>query len=363
MIIKDAEWILPPAITCQTVPELDLDWNRSKNSRLLLKIINFSQVVSLDSAGIAWLNICIEELIKENVAPALVAISPEHGLLLKTLSPPQEHKSPILMGNRQRWVEQIGESAQQFSSRAYQFVSLTADIFYWSILALIGKKQHRAGATIDQSVTIGVNALPVIGSMSFLVGLILALQSAAQLRQFGANLFIADLIGVAMIREMGPLMTAIMLAGRSGSAIAAEIATMGVTEELDALRMMAIHPIRFVIVPKFIAISLMTPLLTILADFLGIVGGLLIAIWYLELPFNIYWERLFQTVLLYDVVIGLFKSLIFAWIILVVGAFYGLHVKGGAEGVGKATTAAVVLAIFLVIVADSLFSLLFYFGD
>jgi phospholipid/cholesterol/gamma-HCH transport system permease protein len=199
--------------------------------------------------------------------------------------------------------------------------------------------------------------------ISFLIGFILALQSAAQLRQFGANIFIADLIGIAMLREMGPIMTAIVVAGRSGSAIASEIATMVVTEEVDALKTMSLNPIRYVVVPKFHGITLTMPLLTIFSDFLGILGGFIIGITYLQLSATAFLNELATVVIMKDVLTGLFKSIIFAWIIIIVACYYGLKVTGGSEGVGKATTASVVASIFYVIIADSIMGLIFYFDQ
>ena len=189
-----------------------------------------------------------------------------------------------------------------------------------------------------------------------------ALQSAAQLRQFGANIFIADLVGIAMTAEMGPLMTAILLAGRIGSATAAEIATMTITEEVDALKTMGIHPLRYLVVPRFLAITITQPLLTVVANLLGILGGFVIAVTYLDLSASVFGHQLLDALRVKDLMTGLVKSIAFGWIIVFVGAHRGFQVRGGAEGVGLATTSSVVQAIFMVIAADAFFSLIFYFG-
>ncbi|MBU0567119.1 ABC transporter permease, partial [bacterium] len=218
---------------------------------------------------------------------------------------------------------------------------------------------QRRGSTIAQSLLIGVDALGIIGLLSLIIGLILALQSAAQLRQFGASIFVADLIAISMVREMGPMMTAIIVAGRSGSSIAAEIATMKVTEEIDALKMMAINPIRYVVVPKLHAITICMPFLVVISTIIGIVGGLIIAVTYLDLSVISYFNEAIGVLSLKDVLVSLTKSIFFSWVIVIIASYYGFKVQGGAEGVGKATTASVVASIFAVIVLDALFSLIF----
>lgn len=259
------------------------------------------------------------------------------------------------------FFERLGNAALGLQKSGMMLLYLIADIFYWSVVGLVQRKGQRRGSFIQQSVIIGVNALLIVGLISFLIGLVLALQSAAQLRQFGANIFVADLIGIAMLREMGPIMTAIVVAGRSGSAIASEIATMVVTEEIDALKTMSLNPIRYVVVPKFHGITLTMPLLTILSDLIGILGGFVIGITYLQLSATAFFNELVTVLFMKDLLTGLLKSIVFAWIIIIVACYFGLRVTGGSEGVGKATTASVVASIFFVIMADSILGLIFYF--
>jgi phospholipid/cholesterol/gamma-HCH transport system permease protein len=229
-----------------------------------------------------------------------------------------------------------------------------------SVLSI--EKNQRKGEFINQSMLIGMDAFPIVALIAFLIGFILALQSAAQLRQFGAAIYVADLIAISMTREMGPLITAIIFAGRSGSAIASELATMVVTEETDALKSMGLNPIGYVLAPKIYAITVMMPLLTVLSVIIGIVGAMVIGYTYLDIGPQAFYQEVMTVLLLRDIVTGLIKSLIFAWIIVLTGAFYGFRVKGGSEGVGRATTASVVASIFLVIVADSILGMIFYFG-
>jgi phospholipid/cholesterol/gamma-HCH transport system permease protein len=214
--------------------------------------------------------------------------------------------------------------------------------------------------TIRQMETVGVNALPVVCLISGFVGLIMALQGAYELKKFGALTYVVSLVGVSITRELGPLMTAIIVVGRSGSAFAAEIGTMTVTEEVDALRTMALDPVDFLLAPKFVAMMVMMPCLTIAADTSGLLGGAFFTWASLDMGLRAYLSISRDVLLLRDIVTGLIKSVAFGIIIVQVGCFEGFHVSGGPEGVGRATTKAVVQAIFLVIIADLLFTALFY---
>lgn len=323
--------------------------------------LDLTELREIDSAGVAFLDEIIVDYSTREHETRLVNVPEDIGQSIKsftTLELPQEEPT-----SRWGFYEALDEKLRQSKTNFLTLLYLVADIFYWSVVGLFQRRGQRKGSFVQQSLLIGVDALAIVGLIAFLIGLILALQSAAQLRQFGANIFVADLIGIAMLREMGPIMTAIVVAGRSGSAIASEIATMVVTEEIDALQTMALNPIRFVVVPKFHAITLTMPLLTIFADLLGILGGFIIGITYLQLSAAAFINELLTVLFLKDVMTGLFKSVVFAWIIVIVGSYFGMQVKGGAEGVGRATTASVVASIFYVIVADSILGLIFYFGQ
>lgn len=214
--------------------------------------------------------------------------------------------------------------------------------------------------TIRQAAVVGVDALPVVCLIAGFVGLIMALQGAYELKKFGALQYVVSLVGVSITRELGPLMTAIIVIGRSGSAFAAEIGTMTVTEEVDALRAMALEPIDFLLVPKFVAMLVMMPCLTIAADTAGILGGAVFTYASLGMSLRTYLSTTSEVLLLRDVITGLIKSVAFGTIIVQVGCFEGFGVHGGPEGVGHATTRAVVQSIFLVIVADLVFTAFFY---
>ena len=255
----------------------------------------------------------------------------------------------------------LGEQAYSvYNNYIKKFFELTADVFYWSFHDLFDHSARRRGESVNQAVLIGVNAVLIVGAMAFIIGMVLALQSASQLRNFGADVYIVDLTVLAMMGEMGPLITAILIAGRSGSSIAAEIATMKVTSELDALKTMGLNPVRFVVVPKLYGCLLTIPFLTILANVLGIAGGMLTAFLYLDITPEIFINRMEESLFLKDIIVSIIKSLVFGTLIVLTGSFYGFRVERGAEGVGKVTTLAVVLSLSLVIIADSIMGLVFY---
>ncbi|MFP3928998.1 MAG: MlaE family ABC transporter permease, partial [Desulfobacteraceae bacterium] len=204
----------------------------------------------------------------------------------------------------------------------------------------------------------GVDALPIVGLISLLLGMILAFMSSVQLKQFGADIYVASLVSLAMVRELGPVMTAIIVAGRSGSAFAAEIGTMKVSEEVDALFTMGFDPTRFLVVPKMLAIAFMTPFLTLFADLFAIIGGLLVATTLLDLTINAYISETIRFLGVKDIIWTFIKSVSFAFLIAWIGCLRGFQVRGGADSVGRATTSAVVSSIFLIIVADSVFAVI-----
>ena len=209
----------------------------------------------------------------------------------------------------------------------------------------------------------GFDALAIVGLLSFLLGVVVAYQGADQLRQYGANIFVADLVGLSMLREFAPLITAIIVAGRSGSAYAAQIGTMSVTEEIDAMRTIGIEPQELLVLPKILALVIALPLLTVFADGLGICGGMIMAKVQLGVGFAEFLDRLVKAVSITSYLVGLGKAPVFAVIIVLVGCFQGFRTHGGADSVGRQTTRSVVQSIFLVIVADALFSVAFSLLD
>jgi phospholipid/cholesterol/gamma-HCH transport system permease protein len=227
-------------------------------------------------------------------------------------------------------------------------------------LPLVGNR-HRWQAAVREMFEIGVEALPMVALLAMCSGFILAMQGASELRRFGALHYVIDLVAVGFTRELGPLITAIAVSGRSGSAFAAEIGTMKVTEEIDALKVMAFEPVEFVLAPKYLAALVAVPCLSIVANFFGILAGGLFMFFSTNLGLILFFRNVLSSIVLRDLLAGLVKSVAFATIIAHVGCLEGLRVRGGPDAVGRSTTAAVVRSTFLVIVADAIFTTLFYF--
>ncbi len=252
----------------------------------------------------------------------------------------------------------VGEAGYRFGQSFLRTLYFISDTMYAALVEPFARRFPPKGSVSSQMLRIGADAVPILGLLSFLVGLIMAFQGAYQLRQFGANIFLANLVGLSIVRELGPLLTAIIVAGRSGSAMAAEIGTMKVQEEMDALVTMGIEPIRFLVVPRLWAIAVVGPLLTMLSNLLGIIGGFLIGVFYLDLSAESYWAQTLSAISAGDLLNGLAKSLVFSLLIGSIGCSKGYFLKGGADAVGRATTSAVVSSLFAIIVADSLITTL-----
>src|SRR5262245_13783421 len=230
----------------------------------------------------------------------------------------------------------------------------------WNTLPFVGNR-YRWQASVRQMLEIGVDALPMVCLMAICTGFILAMQGASELRRFGAIHYVIDLVAVGFTRELGPLLTAIAVSGRSGSAFAAEIGTMKVTEELDSLRVMALEPIEFVLAPKYVAALITVPCLSIISNVCGILAGGFFMFFSAHLSPVLYLRNVLESIQLRDVITGLIKSVAFATIIAQVSCLEGFRVRGGPDSVGRSTTSAVVRSTFLVIVADAVFTAIFYF--
>lgn len=259
------------------------------------------------------------------------------------------------------FTEAIGES----TINGLAYLGNLAGLAFGSARALLvdpfrGRKL-RLSRAVHQAMTVGVEAIPIVSLISFFVGTILALQGAYQLRKLGAMQLIAAAVAIIVTRELGPLMTAIIVIGRSGSAFAAEIGTMKVNEELDALETMALDPVHFLVAPKFLAMAVMMPCLTIWADLVGVCGGGSFGVLFGGFTWGSYFSATLQSLVLRDILTGLVKSVLFGLVITAAGCQEGLSAKLSPEEVGRATTSAVVKSIFLVIAVDLIFTALFYF--
>jgi phospholipid/cholesterol/gamma-HCH transport system permease protein len=259
-------------------------------------------------------------------------------------------------------VAQIGESVLNALAYLGSLATLGARAAYYTFVGPFQGKPIRFHRAVSQAMDVGVRALPILSLITFFIGLILALQGAYELRKFGAMNLVATAVAVSMTRELGPLITAIVVIGRSGSAFAAEIGTMKVTEEIDALETMAISPIHFLVTPKFLAMMVMLPCLTIWANTMGIMGGSLFGVLQADFTFKRYVLDSIDALFLRDITTGLIKSVMFGITITAVGCLEGLSTGAGAEEVGRSTTRAVVMSIFLVVLVDLVFTAMFFFA-
>lgn len=268
---------------------------------------------------------------------------------------PCRKQAPLLL----RELAYIGGATIRIADR---FGSLLA--FFGLVLARLGRqivhpRRIRWVALTNQMEQIGLNALPIIGLMSFLIGLVLVQQGAFQLRKFGAEIFVVDLVSISTVRELGVLLTAIMVAGRSGSAFTAQIGTMRLTEEVDAMRTIGIDPIDTLVLPRMLALIVLMPLLVFYASILALLGGVIFGWLSLDIPVDTFLSRMRTTITMNDLLVGMIKAPVFGMIIAVAGCFEGMQVSGDAASVGERTTISVVESIFMVIVLDAFFAVFF----
>ncbi|MDD3142925.1 MAG: MlaE family lipid ABC transporter permease subunit [Candidatus Cloacimonetes bacterium] len=310
----------------------------------------------IDSAGTAMWEEILRLVAQEGEANVLPARPEVQAVIHRFRSP---GVPPLEKPREQGWLEQIGASVQQEWQSAKNALQLAADVFAWSVVGIFRRREQRKGSLAQQCAFLGMDALPIVALLSFVIGFIIALQTGVQMKNFSAAIFVTDVMSFALVREFSPLFTAIILAGRSGSAITAEIATMKVSEEIDALRMMALDPIRYVVVPKFHALTLMMPILVTFSILAAEIGAILIAVGHLGIAPQVYLQRTLMVLEPSELFITYTKSVVFAWLIVVIAAHHGFQVRGGAEGVGRATTRSVVASILAIIVADAVFSLVY----
>jgi len=259
-------------------------------------------------------------------------------------------------------VSRLGRIAIETVRAISGVIKLFLEILYWIIFGPFkGKFPHRQ-SIFYQMVFVGLRSVLIVFFVTLFTGIVLAMQSAYQLQKMGAVLYIASLVAISLCRELSPVLTALVVAGRVGSAFAAELGTMKVSEQIEALDTMAIDPVRFLAVPRFVALFFMLPCLTVLGNISGIFGGFLVGTNSLNINADLYMQTTYKYLELRDINSGLIKSFVFAIIIALIGCYEGLNTKGGAEGVGKATTKSVVVSFILIILADCLLTAIFYFS-
>jgi len=260
-------------------------------------------------------------------------------------------------------VASIGETTIGLFTHTYKILTLLGQTIYWIVAGPFKRKFVKSDNIFSQMVFVGAKSILIVFFVSFFTGIVIAMQSAYQLARLGAVVYVAALVSVSMARELGPVLTSLVIAGRVGAAIAAELGTMKVTEQIEALKTIALNPVRFLVVPRFLALLVMVPCLTIFAVLCGIYGGFLVGVFNLHINPHLYWSTTFKFLVTKDVLTGLYKSIVFGVIIALIGCYQGLNTKGGAEGVGKSTTASVVTSFILIILADCIMTGIFYFSN
>ena len=324
--------------------------------------IDLAGVEYLDSAG-ALLLIEMEAEAKTRSIPfKLINLSGKGQGIMNLLDRDALTAHPLAPKERSlNILEQIGNVSEDMFDDLIQVITFEGELIMEMVFSLFHPLSVRWNDVLSYMKRVGVDGLPILGLISFLLGLIIAFMSSLQLKQFGANIYVASLVGIAMVRELGPIITAIVVTGRSGSAFAAEIGTMRVNEEVDALITMGFNPIRFLAIPKVFAAIMVVPILTLFADIFAICGGMVVGVLGLDLTLYTYIQQTMQALEIFDIVSGIVKSVVFAILIAGIGCQRGFKVRGGAEAVGNATTSAVVYGLFLIIVTDSVFAIILHY--
>ncbi|MEW5758362.1 MAG: ABC transporter permease [Candidatus Omnitrophota bacterium] len=261
-----------------------------------------------------------------------------------------------------KFYENIGIYTLNIISELWQILLLFGQTLYWIFIGPFKKKNIPVDSVLYQMVFMGIQSLIIVFFVMLFTGIVLAMQGAPQLAKFGAVMYISSFVGVSIVRELGPVLTALVIAGRIGAAITAEIGSMKVNEQIEALSVMAINPVRFLVVPRFLSLIIMLPCLTLLGNIIGMIGGFLIGITNLNINPYLYIDITIKFLTLKDIYTGIFKSFIFSILIVLVACYKGLTTEGGAEGVGRATTVSVVTSFILIILADCILTGIFYFA-
>lgn len=324
-------------------------------------VIDFSPIGRMDTTG-AWM---VEKIRRGLTTPdhpvEFRGIQPNHQLLVERLhgltgepaAEPERYSAASVI------AERTGRATVDALNEATDLLNFLGLATATAARTVISPRRFRMTSFVFHLEQVGLNALPIVGLLSFLIGVVLAYQGADQLRRFGAEIFTVNLLGISILREMGILLTAIIVAGRSGSAFAAQIGTMQVNEEIDAMRTIGLDPIEVLVLPRMLALLVAMPLLAVYADLMGLAGGALMAIVSLDITFTQFTERLKDVVPIWAFWVGIIKAPVFGVMIALVGCREGLKVRGSADSVGRQTTRAVVVSIFLVIIIDAVFSIFF----
>ncbi|MCW5807280.1 MAG: ABC transporter permease [Deltaproteobacteria bacterium] len=322
-------------------------------------VVDFAHAGRIDSSGVAVIGLVRSWCARHDKQLELASLDDRQRAALEMLPPPaavvrrtveEQVVEPVTA------LEVVGERVAGVASAGRALVALVAATLRQGVLVATRRRRLPAGSVGSQIVAMGFDGMFIVTLLAFLLGITMGFQGVTQLQRLGAGVFVADMIGLSMVRELGPLIVAIILAGRTGAAIAAELGTMRVRSEIDALATMGIDPHRFLILPRLLAITVVGPGLTLIATFVGVFGGTLVASIALDMPMAAFWERIHERLAAGDFAHGLAKSLVFAWIIAIAGSHLGMRAEGDPTSVGQATTRAVVTSIFGIILFDAAFA-------
>jgi phospholipid/cholesterol/gamma-HCH transport system permease protein len=344
-----------------SVERLDVDLRGFSAGPGTAVVFDLAAVERLDTAGAWLLHRTVTALAAGGARPEIVHARPDHRVMLEQVAA-NDHPCEIAPPSGSPLVEllaHLGRGTLETLEEAAQVLSFFGHVLVTLARTLRRPARLRFTPLVYHIEEVGLNALPIVGLISFLIGVVLAYQGAATLRQFGAEIFVVNLIGISILREIGILLTAIVVAGRSGSAFAAAVGSMMVNEEVDAMRTIGLDPMEVLVLPRLLALMLTLPMLAFFADMMGLFGGAAMSWLVLDISPAVFIHRLNDAVGLWTFWTGVIKAPFFGFLIGMVGCLEGLRVAGSAESVGRQTTRAVVTSLFLVIVVDALFSIFY----
>lgn len=321
--------------------------------------VDLNRTTYFDDFGVLVLSELRNFLVDRQIPFSIIQPPPKVGEVLSlTNFDDPDTCNLIAPKRRENFILRLGDSTIREAYNIRFLVSFLGSVALCMARTVTHPRMLRLNDTIALMQKTGVDAVPIVALISFLLGLIMAFVSSLQLEQFGASIYVASLVSLAMVSELGPIMTAIVVAGRSGSAFAAEIGTMRISDEIDALFTMGISPTQFLVIPRIVAAMIVVPLLTLFADLFAILGGMMISVSMLDLTVVTYISQTVKSLSLFEFMWGLMKSLVFAGLVAWIGCLRGFQVRGGASEVGNAATSAVVSGIFLIILFDSIFAVI-----
>ena len=346
-------------LTLYIINSLEKQINALNSSSFQSVEINLETITHIDTAAAIFINNLQKKYQSESLEVSILVFSAEIKETLSLVQKQIDKSDSLETSKEEAFLHSFGKNMYSSYLGLLSFFNFLGNLFATKLYYLKSVKNIRFKEIAFEINESGIKALPIIALTSFLIGLVVAYQSAYQLKIYGANIFLVDMLGISILRELAPLITAIVIAGRSGSAFTAQIGAMKITEELDAMRTMGFDPYVFLVMPRIIALMIVMPLLIFVADMMGILGGMLVANLDLQITPALFLDRFLTAVEVKHFFIGLIKGPFFAFLIASIGIYRGLKVKDDTQSIGFNTTKSVVEAIFAVIVCDALFSIAF----